>query len=127
MGDRVLFQVISSANKPTEFSPVLYGHWCGSRAPSICAAIKARMRGRPGVSYTAARLVQEAIGYSNGNLSYGLSNAEGVLTAEDSHGDAGIVLVDVTGPVMHFECLGGYLTTDGDTVTSPYDQQETGT
>lgn len=112
MGDRVLFQV----HKGDEISPVIYGHWSGVNAPIVCKRLRERMRGRSGdVSYTAARLVQELIGEASGNLNYGIWNRDELLTEEDSHGDAGIVLVDCSGEELKFECLGGYLkTVDGE-------------
>ena len=119
MGDRVLFQVIGGE----EYSPVIYGHWAGERAPQVCASLRERMRNRPGdVSYTAARLVQELIGLDNGALSYGIWNADAPLVAGDSHGDAGVVLIHVAEngrSPMRFECLGGYLVAspDGESVS----------
>lgn len=107
MGDRVLFQVVSKDRK--EYGPVVYGHWSGSDAVDVCRRLADRMRNRPGdVAYTSARLVQELTNGCEGSLSYGLWNADGVLEAADSHGDAGIVLITV-GSDMTFECMGGYL------------------
>ncbi len=125
MGDRVLFQVVASfVAKPSEVSPVVYGHWCGSEAPQICAALAKRMETRPGdVPYTGARLVQEvcnATSKGEGALSVGVWNAPEVLTAEDSHGDAGCVLISCTPQGLRFKCMGGYLraTADGTGVTA---------
>ena len=110
MGDRVLIQVVSG----DEISPVAYGHWCGARAPKIIASLKERMKDRPGdVSYTFARLMQEMIGNDPGPLSFGAWNATKRLTKEDSHGDAGCILIDVS-KGFRCECFGGYLETDKD-------------
>ena len=105
MGDRVIFQVVH-----TEFSPAMYGHWCGSRADKICRNLKSRMDSRgPDVSYTAARVMQEMMGDDEGNLSFGMWNMDQVLTKDFSHGDAGIVLIKWDNKhQMYFECFGGY-------------------
>lgn len=120
MGDRILFQVYSkgSTTQPKgEVSPVIYGHWAGARGSAICAALQSRMKGREGdVSYTAARLVQELIGDSEGNLGFGIW-ASKLLKAKDSHGDAGIVLVECNPEGLHFDCLGGYLKASADRTT----------
>ena len=109
MGDRVLFQIVGG----NEVSPVVYCHWAGWRAPGIVRALKARMVGRPGdVSYTAARLVQECVQVTEGDAGFGLWNAPERLTAEDSHGDAGVVLIDCNS--WRCECFGGYLVTGED-------------
>ena len=117
MGDRVLMQVVGK----NEFSPVLYGHWSGESSPQVCERIRARMHGREkDVPFTAARLVQELIGDGReGNLGFGIWNAEAELTEKDSHGDAGIIIVDVTENVMRFRCMGGYLKVS-DTTGLPY-------
>lgn len=110
MGDRVLIQVVGK----DEFSPVAYGHWCGSRTPEIVAHLKERMRTRPGdVSYTFARLLQEMMGDDSDCLSFGAWNAEKILTADDSHGDAGVVLIYVS-EGFRCRCEGGYLKTGKD-------------
>jgi hypothetical protein len=80
------------------------------------------METRPAaVDYSTARLVQEAVVYGQeGALSFGVSNSTKKLTAKDSHGDAGVVLIDVDN-AHQCECIGGYLKdgTDGYPV-SPY-------
>lgn len=120
MGDRVLFQVFK-LDPPTlygEFSPVIYAHWAGSDASKICEAIKIRMQGRAGdVEYTSARLIQ-IIGNGNneGNTGIGIWNTDKLLTEEDSHGDAGVILIKVSDiHEMQFICLGGYLNIDNQT------------
>jgi hypothetical protein len=105
VGDRVLIQVVNGK----EFSPVAYGHWCGSRTPEILAKLKARMIGRGGdVAYTFARLIQEMTDGEDGNVSFGVWNAPAVITAKDSHGDAGCVVIDVDRGFKVW-CEGGYL------------------
>ena len=109
MGDSVLFQVVLGS----KVSPVVYCHWSGWRAPGIVRALKARMAERTSdVDYVAARLVQECIQAAEGNTGFGIWNAEHRLTEEDSHGDAGVVLIDCDS--WRCECLGGYLVTGAD-------------
>ena len=109
MGDRVLFQVVQGS----KFSPVVYCHWTGWRAPGVVRALKARMADRPGdLEYAAARLVQECVQAAEGNTGFGIWNAEHRLTEDDSHGDAGVVLIDCDS--WRCECLGGYLVINGD-------------
>jgi hypothetical protein len=116
MGDRVLFQVWRRiAAVELEVSPVIYGHWSGSDAPAIVQSLQKRMKGREGdVQYTAARCVQEICGNDTGNLGVGLWNAKARLTANDSHGDAGVVLIECTPEGLRFQCLGGYLRESAD-------------
>lgn len=111
MGDRVLFQVVSTVGN---MSPVVYCHWAGYRATHIVRALKARMVNCPGdVSYAAARLVQECVSpQPSGNTGFGLWNATTRLTEEDSHGDAGVVLINCDS--WQCECFGGYLVTGDD-------------
>jgi hypothetical protein len=108
MGDRVLFQIVGRE----EVSPVIYCHWAGSLAPDIARRLAARMASRPGdVPYAAARLVQECA-TGTGSTGFGVWNTLARLTAEDSHGDAGVVLIDCDS--WRCECLGGYLVTGAD-------------
>ena len=95
MGDRVLMQCINK--KTGEFGPVCYGHWSGGDVHRIIERLARRMVERPDVvEYSSARLVQEMIVFEDGCLGYGLWNTDRILTAEDSHGDAGVVLIDVS-------------------------------
>ena len=110
MGDRVLVQVVSSK----EFSPVAYGHWYGSYIAGALHRLKARMANRPGdVPYIFARLIQEMTEGDAKALSFGAWNADKELTADDSHGDAGVVIVDVSNG-FKCKCLGGYLEVGSD-------------
>ena len=120
MGDRVLFQVVSNAQGIV--GPVVYGHWSGAEAPAIVRRLADRMAARPGdVDYTTARLVQGVLeGLPDGPLGVGVWNAPTLgggqserLTAEDTHGDAGVVLIDCSDG-FRCECLGGYLRTGDD-------------
>lgn len=113
MGDRVLFQVVNKAD-PAAFGPVIYGHWAGSNAPAIVRRLAERMADRAGdVDYATARLVQECTAGDDGALGFGVWNASARLTADDSHGDAGVVLVDC-GDGFRCECAGGYLRNGSD-------------
>jgi len=112
MGERVLFQVV----KNDQFSPVVYCHWSGDEARDICERLMIRMGCRSSdLQYTAARLVQECINNDKGNLSFGIWNADRVLTEEDAHGDGGVILIDVSDGLMEFKCMGGYWR-DGDSL-----------
>lgn len=96
MGDRALVQFVCG----TEFSPVIYLHWSGSEVPGILTRTAHRMRDRASdVSYVAARFIQDATAADpDGGLSFGVWNAERILQRDDSHGDAGIILVQL-GPL----------------------------
>jgi hypothetical protein len=107
MGDRVLLQVIKRNELPG-YSPVIYCHWLGGMAVEAVKRLAVRMNERRGdVDYIAARLLQEVINGDDGDTGFGLMHADKVLTAEDSHGDAGIILVNADTFEMTF--LGGYL------------------
>lgn len=116
MGDRVLFQIVDGTKR---VSPVIYGHWLGYRAREIVATLRHRMADRAGdVDYAAARLIQECCSDNpEENLGVGVWNAFAPhgyaerLRPEDSHGDAGIVIIDCSNN-FRCECFGGYLRTD---------------
>lgn len=106
MGDRVLLQIVKKS--PKEFSPAIYCHWLGGDAIMAVKRLAVRMEDRRGdVPYATARLIQEVINNEDGNLGFGIWNTKKVLTAKDSHGDAGVILVDADTFEMTF--LGGYL------------------
>jgi len=110
MGDRVLMQVVTK----NEFGPMVYCHWSGSTTPETVRALAERMKLRKGdVEYASARLVQIAAGGDDGALSFGVSNADRVLGAEDSHGDAGVVVIHCD-ENFRCDCSGGYLITGPD-------------
>lgn len=119
MGDRLLIQARSKTQG--KISPVLYFHWSGSSAPEGMARLSARMKTRAGdVDYTIARAAQEMMNGDDGCFSFRLWNAPAILEKVDSHGDAGIIIIDVDGPALKFTCFGGYLkaSDDGLTVTA---------
>lgn len=88
---------------------MVYCHWSGRTAPLIVAALAERMKTRQGdLMYSNARLVQCAIANDDFNTGFGIWNADKLLTADDSHGDAGVVLIDVDND-HKATYLGGYL------------------
>lgn len=106
MGDRVLMQCYDNKGN---VGPGVYCHLAGDRAPQIVKALRARMKDRPDdVGYSTARLIQEACGNDSGALSFGCFNTEALLTEEDSCGDAGVVLINVSDG-HKAKCFGGYL------------------
>lgn len=113
MGDRVLMQCHNS--KTGEFGPVIYCHWAGRRVPVIVRALVARVRGKTNdLPYVSARLLQEAIDITPGNVGatgFGIENAEFLLIKEDNPDDAGVVLIDVAND-FRCVCMGGYLGVD---------------
>lgn len=112
MGDRVLMQVYSATLNAN--GPVVYCHWLGDRAPQIMAALIKRMQGRRDVDYASARLVQECCTAQHdpaAMLGVGIWNSPDRLTAAHSHGDAGVVLLNVDDWQVTY--LGGYLRADG--------------
>lgn len=120
MGDRVLMQCHSKAQGA--IGPVVYGHWLGSDAAKIAQALIVRMGTRRDVDYASARLVQEAIAAQGSNgttgcLGVGIWNVDHLLTAEDSHGDAGCVLINVDDWTVTY--TGGYYRVDGTPATTP--------
>lgn len=129
MGDRVLMQCYSS--KSGETGPVVYCHWNGSEAGVIVRRLAKRMESRGAdLHYASARLVQDAINGDEGNVSFGVWNRADLLTEGDSHGDAGVILIDVDNGYKT-TCLGGYMITgdDGFPVdkwsTEPDDDEDT--
>jgi hypothetical protein len=106
MGDRALIQL---TNKSGEVSPVLYMHWSGSSVAAILCRAQDQMKGRANdVDYAFARLVQQATGRDLGNTGFGVWNQSERLTADDSHGDAGCFVVDVSTEAWAVAQGGGY-------------------
>lgn len=101
MGDRVLVQLHKTAG---EVSPVLYGHWSGHDGKIWLEQLKDRMDGRLGdLAYSFARLVQLAVTDAS-TTGFGVWNQTTLLTSRDSHGDAGIYLLNVdTNEITHIE------------------------
>lgn len=119
MGDRVIMQIVQR-NRLTgdTFGPMVYGHWAGHSTPKIVEALAAKMQDRLGdVAYQSARLVQMILDdggslMQRDNCGIGIYNADAVATEDDSHGDAGVVLIDAD--TFKCECLGGYLRANDD-------------
>jgi hypothetical protein len=116
MGDRALIIFTDG----TEVSPVIYLHWSGSKVPDLLEQHKPLMASRGAdVSYAAARFVGIVHAtMPEQNLSLGMWNADRrirtAVTRSDadilkelSHGDAGVVVVDVTD--YSWKAYGGYL------------------
>lgn len=103
MGDRVTVQLVDNNEN---FSPILYGHWCGNRADDIIKKAAPIMR-KGDISYAFARLVgvfHNETGPDQG-LSLGVFNAS-EIQEEDTQGDNGHFKVNInTGEVVHY---GGY-------------------
>ena len=98
MGNRALLQVI----KGDEFSPIIYLHWAGGESRDIIEKAAPLMR-KGDVSYAFARLAGVCHLETNPEqqLSFGIFNADHILTDEDSHGDRGCFIVDCeTGKVI---------------------------
>ena len=110
MGDRALIQIVrhnTSSNQEPEFSPVCYLHHAGCDAADYIRELSDRMVNRDGdCGYAFARLIGIAHNHTPGNMSLGAWNADGILKAEDTHGDAGIYIVDCT--TWKVKAMGGY-------------------
>lgn len=113
MGDRVLMQCAVKVGTPEEeVGPVIYCHWAGPEAPTFIRELAKRMKDRPGdLHYASARLAQIAMDGDDGDLGFGIWNQPTRLTSEDSHGDAGCVVIRVD-EGFKCDCRGGYLSTD---------------
>jgi hypothetical protein len=110
MGNRVLFQVVATKGREVpEFGPAVYAHYGASDAHRICVALRQRMLSRgDDVEYASARLAQIAMGNDTGDTCFGIWNTDHVLTAKDTHGDGGVVLIHCDDG-FRCECLGGKL------------------
>jgi len=119
MGDRALI-IFKQGNKiaETSYSPVVYLHWGGSDVPELLRKTRTLMESRgPDLDYTAARFVGICNESMKGNLSLGLWSLPvgfgswSKKKKEDySHGDAGIVVVDVD--TWKFKQFGAYYKLD---------------
>jgi len=107
MGDRALVQFTDGDT----LSPCVYLHWDGDQMQTLLAKLLdqtqdlMKTRG-PDVAYVAARFVGICHEARPGNLSLGLWNQDTVLTAGDSHGDAGCFVIDVRNWTV--ATVGGY-------------------
>jgi hypothetical protein len=113
MGDRALVVFHNGEEgKNLELSPVAYLHWSGSDMGSLLGELRERMRGRDkDVGYTFSRFLGIAHGRLDGNLSLGAWNGPrsmGEALRIESHGDAGMFLVDLSGPDWCVLTWGGY-------------------
>lgn len=111
MGDRVLI-ILHTADR-SEYSPVIYGHWCGDQAGKYIRELKELMDKRTDdLAYATARLIGIMHTHNEGNLSLGAWNLpadfkdEAEYLKKMSHGDAGVILVDVKD--FSFRTVGGY-------------------
>lgn len=115
MGDRalVLFR------NEQEVSPTVYLHWAGSEVPEMLDILKEHMTGRyDDVAYACARFIGICHVNNYGNTGLGVWNTDelyqdavfkndAVALEGMSHGDAGVVVVDVRD--FSWRAYGGYL------------------
>lgn len=111
MGDRVLFVCHRGGDY---ISPAVYGHWIGHEALELLVAAAPTMR-KDDSGYAAARLCGHLCAESPKDaLGVGLhkapENLEPATLQKFSHGDAGVVVIDVSSG--KWECFGGYLAHD---------------
>ncbi len=117
MGDRAVIIFTDG----TEISPVIYLHWHGSNVPALLEQHKELMAScGADLQYAAARFVGIVHAtMPDENVSLGMWSAEqntrdAVLARNEtelnqiSHGDAGLVIVDVND--YSWQAYGGYLT-----------------
>ena len=104
MGDRALVQF---KDKDDTISPVIYLHWNGTEVKYWLEEWYRLIQGRQrDLDYGCARFVGICHSHIEGNLSLGVNYQPTELTADDSHGDAGCFVVNVsTGEVT---ASGGY-------------------
>lgn len=104
MGDRCLIVVTDGQ----EIAPAaIYTHWSGREAPAIIAEAGAENLLRSGdVSYATARLVGHFHSREPGAMSLGLVAAPDDLEPETlrefSHGDAGVIVVNVSDGTIRY-------------------------
>lgn len=115
MGDRALIQF---KDKSGDFSPVVYLHWQGNSVGTLLEETMQLMKNRPGdVSYATARFIGICHTANVDSLSLGVWNKNELLTAADSHGDAGCFVVDVSESRWTVYMDGGYGLEDADMCT----------
>lgn len=114
MGNRVVIQFVSGVGN----SPAIYGHWSGREAAGMLTKLREQMSDRPSdIAYIAARAVARLIVDADAvddSTGFGIWNAPAQLTADDSHGDAGIYLVNVSQSVWQVSVFGGRVTEQGE-------------
>ena len=104
MGDRalVVFKRIDTninvAERRAQYSPIIYLHWGGEKVPELLSKLRKLMTSRgEDLNYQAARFVGICHDENPGNLSLGMWNLPDNFTesADQSHGDAGLIVVDI--------------------------------
>jgi hypothetical protein len=105
-------------------SPTVYLHWHGGDVPEWLDELKLLMQGRfNDAEYAAARFIGICHAKIDGHLSLGVfSNAFNLLDVRrkatleaESHGDAGVVVVDTSD--FSWKAYGGYLATSRKTTS----------
>lgn len=120
MGDRVIIFVTDG----DDLSPAIYCHWLGDRAIDCIREAAPNMR-KSDVSYAAARLISYLGNYIDGPLSLGVWNVQAPPKIDinslksHSHGDAGVVLVNIT--TGEITVGGGYLENPQEKLTNFYE------
>jgi hypothetical protein len=109
MGDRAL--IVFHGGK--QHSPVIYLHWGGYEVVGLLKKTRALMNDRLGdVEYTAARFCGICHEDTDGNTSLGMWNSpkdiEELKASNYSHGDAGVILVDVSDSTWIAKAYNGY-------------------
>jgi hypothetical protein len=120
MGDRALIIFTDGA----EVSPTVYLHWAGASVPDYIDDLATRAHPQ-GLSadYAAARFIGIAHEDNTGTLSLGvmqtpqemqaaIQSGKAEAIASFTHGDAGVVVVDVKD--FSWQAYGGYLAEDYD-------------
>lgn len=113
MGDRAI--IIFRDKKNGEHSPAIYLHWSAYAVAEYLRRTHKLMLGRGAdLNYTAARFVGVCHEDIEGNMSLGMWNVGEIPEnpGELSHGDAGLILVDIrndgNGLVYDCEAFDGY-------------------
>lgn len=103
MGDRALVQFVTNE----DHSPVVYLHNHGAQVEEFIKEVAELMQERMGdVSYICARFIGVCHSHIEPPYSLGTWNANGVITKEDSHGDAGVFIVNCF--TWDVTAVGGY-------------------
>jgi hypothetical protein len=111
MGNRVVIQFVCNG----KVSPAIYGHWHGSDAAETIKALREQMSDRPSdIEYVAARCIGRMIDGDTASTGFGLWNAPKQLTAKESHGDAGVYLVDISGDRWRVSLIDGRVSERGE-------------
>lgn len=116
MGNRVVIQFVNG----DEVSPAIYGHSSGYNAATVIKDLREQMSDRPGdLAYVSARCLGRLIdGDNEGSTGFGLWNAPKKLTKKDSHGDAGVFLVDISKSIWQVTVIDGRNSEHGPLVDS---------